>query len=167
MLPTCWWKINLEFFSRTCPQGALPSPLHRQFAEDGFLGKGGESSPRVCGKNQLNLITHLITNCVNRQSLFSSFVVLPGEPHGGGGAPVGLEERLWCSRHWQDLTLPQIREYLFIKKVPTISLLVVWFNVLAQLLCAVSVQQIDYNKSSGYRNIFSSRTSHQFCKLLS
>ena len=44
---------------------------------------------------------------------------------------------------------PQTREYLFIKKVPTISLLVVWFNVLAQLLCAVSVQQKYYNKSLG------------------
>ena len=41
-------------FSRTCPQRFLPSPLHREFAQDDFIGTGGASSPRVCGENQLS-----------------------------------------------------------------------------------------------------------------
>ena len=136
-------------FCRTCPQRPLSSPLHRQFAQDGLLGEGRESSPRMCGENQLNLepLTWL-PMFLDRQSqslilweiyLISRLVVLPGEAL-GRGATVSLEERLWCSRHWQDKTLTWPENICSPKRFLTISLFVVCFNVLA-MYCICSTKR--------------------------
>ena len=52
-----YWKdkeIAEKIFSfiRISPKRTLASPLHRQFAEDGFPGQGGESSPWVRGERR-------------------------------------------------------------------------------------------------------------------